>query len=128
MKNRNVEHPAHYNNQPMEVIEMMRKVYGDKAVASFCHMNAFKYRMRAGLKGNTAEDVEKAKWYETYASRLPKGANVEEKPFDNLIVGLWENGYSLSEIEGELKMVVVNYTAKKVKERLVALNIWDNND
>jgi len=107
---------------------MMRKVYGDKAVISFCHMNAFKYRMRAGLKGNTAEDIEKAKYYENYASKLSKKTDGEEKPFDNLIVGLWENGYSLADIEGELIKVVQTYPAVKVKERLLALNKWDLND
>jgi hypothetical protein len=121
MENNNVEHPAHYNNQPIEVIEMMRKIYGDEAVISFCHMNAFKYRMRAGLKGNTAEDIEKAKWYEAYASRFTESKKVEEKPFDNFISVLWKDGYSLKDIANKLSESVQGCTWQKIKERLITL-------
>lgn len=67
-----VNHPNHYNHQPIEVIDMMLSVYGKKAVINFCLLNAFKYRMRAGYKGSIVEDIEKAKWYERKAGELSK--------------------------------------------------------
>ena len=58
--------PQHYQNGPMEVWEMMVKIWGEEKYIGFCQMNAFKYRMRAGNKeGQPAErDLTKAKWYE----------------------------------------------------------------
>ena len=56
----NVNHPPHYggeNNdfEPIKIIEH----YG----INFCLGNAIKYILRAGLKGNKNEDLEKAIWY-----------------------------------------------------------------
>ena len=53
----------------LETIEMMRKIWGDEAVAQWCEMTAFKYRMRMGHKDDIQKDMEKGKWY--FAS--PKG-------------------------------------------------------
>lgn len=60
-----VNHPKHYNNYDMEVIDMMVKLFGAIETISFCKLNAFKYRMRAGTKpGETAEkDIQKEQWY-----------------------------------------------------------------
>lgn len=60
-----VNSPSHYNNQGKEVWEMMIDLYGKDKFVAFCELNAFKYRMRAGYKGDTLEDIEKAKWYES---------------------------------------------------------------
>lgn len=67
-----VNHPDHYNRYDKETIEMMRKIWGDAAVAQWCEMTAFKYRMRMGTKeGNPIEqDLEKEKWYLNYKKRL----------------------------------------------------------
>ena len=60
-----VNHPSHYNNYDVEVIEMMKKIWGITATYNFCQMNAFKYRMRMGTKpGNDIiQDLDKEKWY-----------------------------------------------------------------
>ncbi len=60
-----VNHPQHYNNYDVEVIDMMEKVFGKEETAVFCKLNAFKYRMRAGTKpGQDADkDLKKEQWY-----------------------------------------------------------------
>lgn len=62
-----IDHPAHYQGA-YECIDIMREIFGDDAVRSFCICNAYKYRFRAGRKnGNSAQDdMRKAEWYETY--------------------------------------------------------------
>ena len=60
-----VNHPQHYNNYDVEVIDMMERIFGTEAVISFCKLNAFKYRMRAGTKPTSTadEDLRKEQWY-----------------------------------------------------------------
>ena len=58
----NVNHPAHYGGEDnpyetIKVIESMGIGY------EFCVGNAVKYLMRAGLKNDAAEDLDKAAWY-----------------------------------------------------------------
>ena len=65
-----VNSPSHYNNQSIEVIDMMKRIWGTEKLVAFCEMNAFKYRMRAGLKGDAEIDLEKANWYENKADEL----------------------------------------------------------
>lgn len=70
----NVNHPRHYNSYPIEVIDMMVAIWGKEKTKIFCEINAFKYRMRIGLKGkeikNTLEDLEKEQWYLQKAKEL----------------------------------------------------------
>ena len=56
-----VNHPKHYDGK-YECIEVMRDVFGEDAVKSFCILNAFKYIWRHNKKNGT-EDLKKAKWY-----------------------------------------------------------------
>lgn len=57
--------PAHYNRGGVETIDQMLTLFGSEKVKAFCELNAFKYRMRAGLKSNLIEeDIRKAMWYE----------------------------------------------------------------
>lgn len=60
-----VNHPQHYNNYDVEVIDMMERVFGRSQTATFCKLNAFKYRMRAGTKPGQAvyKDLDKERWY-----------------------------------------------------------------
>lgn len=60
-----VQHPSHYNRYDIEVIDMMKRIWGREAVMLWCEMTAFKYRMRIGLKpGETmTQDLDKEKWY-----------------------------------------------------------------
>lgn len=69
----NAINPTHYRKPgQMEVIDQMMTLYGLDAVKSFCVCNAYKYRMRAGLKlGQPIEqDIQKARWYEAMALYL----------------------------------------------------------
>ena len=45
-----VKHPNHYNIYDIEVLDMMAAIWGNSAVALWCKMTAFKYRMRMGYK------------------------------------------------------------------------------
>lgn len=67
-KGEQVNHPAHYQGAH-ECIEVMRHMFGDSAVRSFCKCNAFKYRFRANMK-NGEEDIKKAEWYEDYLIKM----------------------------------------------------------
>lgn len=60
-----VNHPQHYNNYDVEVIDMMERIFGKEETAIFCKLNAFKYRMRAGTKPNQSaeKDLNKEQWY-----------------------------------------------------------------
>ena len=53
-----VNHPPHYNTHPagVECIDVVEHM-------TFNLGNAVKYLWRAGLKGNTVEDLRKAIWY-----------------------------------------------------------------
>lgn len=77
----NVNHPKHYNNYDIEVIDMMEKIWGINATINFCQMNAFKYRMRMGTKPNNEinEDIKKEQWY------LNKAKELKSKLFDKNI-------------------------------------------
>jgi len=67
-----VESPEHYNQNSIEVWEMMLQIWGYDKFIAFCEMNAFKYRMRMGTKPNADIniDLSKAKWYENKAKEL----------------------------------------------------------
>jgi hypothetical protein len=73
MKNNNTEcnkhyeevnHPDHYNVYDVEVVEMMERIFGIEETMSWCKLNAFKYRMRAGEKPTSTveKDLKKEKW------------------------------------------------------------------
>lgn len=53
-----VEHPRHYCTHPsgVECITVVEHM-------NFCRGNAIKYIWRAGSKGDTVEDLKKARWY-----------------------------------------------------------------
>lgn len=57
-----VNHPPHYNQFPIEVIELTE-------LMDFCLGNATKYVLRAEFKNNRDEDLNKAIWYLNRAAR-----------------------------------------------------------
>lgn len=67
-----VDHPNHYNNYSVEVIDMMKKIWGAEATALWCEMTAFKYRMRLGLKPDNpvSQDLDKEAWCLARANEL----------------------------------------------------------
>ena len=56
---------------------MMIDIWGKDKYIAFCEMNAFKYRMRAGLKPSQPieRELEKANWYESQAMKLRNESN-----------------------------------------------------
>lgn len=71
MEHNAVNHPSHYNVEgKKECIVEMEELYGKAAVITFCKLNAYKYRYRAGFKNDAEEDIKKAEWYEHYALTL----------------------------------------------------------
>ena len=82
-----VNHPQHYNNYDVEVVDMMEKIWGTKATMEWCKMTAYKYRMRMGtkpadedtkeaMKNKLMEDFEKEQWYLDKAKDL--GSKLQE--------------------------------------------------
>lgn len=69
-----VNHPEHYNQYSVEVIDMIEKVFGVYLAWKWCEITAFKYRLRMGTKpGNELQqDLEKEKWYLNKANELKK--------------------------------------------------------
>ena len=65
-----VNHPQHYKTYDVETLDMMIRIWGIKETISFCKLNAFKYRMRAGHKDNAQQDIDKALWYENKMKEL----------------------------------------------------------
>jgi hypothetical protein len=64
--------PEHYKRGNMEVIDMMKLLWGTEALILHCEMSAFKYRMRAGTKPDQPieRELEKARWYDEKAKKL----------------------------------------------------------
>ena len=64
MSNDPIHSPSHYDaGSGIECIDAMRAAFHPSEVAAFCKLNAFKYIWRAGKKGDTVEDLEKAMVY-----------------------------------------------------------------
>lgn len=54
----NIDHPDHYQSDKLEVIDIIESFQ-----LGFNLGNAIKYILRAGKKGDKAEDLQKAIWY-----------------------------------------------------------------
>ena len=74
----NVNHPSHYNHGRLECIDIMEEVFGIDETKAFCKLNAFKYLVRAELKGNEPEDIDKALWYLEKHQELAKRHETEQ--------------------------------------------------
>ena len=77
MKEERVNHPSHYNRGKLECIDIMEDVFGIDETRAFCKLNAFKYLVRAELKGSEFEDIDKALWYLNKHQELIKKQSVE---------------------------------------------------
>ena len=55
----------------------MEDVFGIDETRAFCKLNAFKYLVRAELKGSEVEDIDKALWYLNKHQELVKKQSVE---------------------------------------------------
>ena len=67
-----VNHPSHYNQYDIEVIDMIIKIWGPEAAALWCDITAFKYRMRMGTKPDNSieQDIKKEQWYLNKAKEI----------------------------------------------------------
>ena len=61
-----VNHPPHYKQFGMEVIDIIRHVLGPEGFRAYCIGNELKYRLRAGDKGDAAQDLAKAMKYREF--------------------------------------------------------------
>jgi hypothetical protein len=76
-----VNHPSHYNNYDIEVIDMMEKIWGTAYLYIWCTLTAYKYRMRMGTKPGSSieEDLRKEQWYLKKAAELKEKLNQQKK-------------------------------------------------
>lgn len=59
-----VNNPKHYKLFPdMEAIEVIRRTLSYQEYIGYLKGNALKYRLRAGDKGDTQQDIDKSNWY-----------------------------------------------------------------
>ena len=65
-----VNPPPTLHYYDVETLDMMIRIWGVQETISFCKLNAFKYRMRAGHKDNAQQDIDKALWYENKMKEL----------------------------------------------------------
>jgi hypothetical protein len=69
----NVNHPKHYCREGgMECLDEMLMIYGAQEVATWCKLNAHKYRYRAADK-NGKEDIAKSDFYMKKYKELTEG-------------------------------------------------------
>ena len=62
--------PDYYKVREFECIDEMMLVFGKEAVLNFCILNVWKYRYRAGSKGDAEEDLKKADEYLKFVYQL----------------------------------------------------------
>jgi len=59
-----INSPHHYQGDGgIEAIDVIYSFFGRDDTLAFCRVNALKYILRAGKKGNTITDIDKAIWY-----------------------------------------------------------------
>ena len=81
-----VNHPDHYKGKKFEAIDII-----DDYQLGFNLGNAVKYILRAGKKGDTAEDLKKAKWYIEH--EICKLMNEQEEIKRNAMKYQYSKGY-----------------------------------
>ncbi len=74
-----INHPSHYGgDSPLEAIKVIE--YHN---LGFCLENVVKYVLRSDKKGNTLEDLKKAKWYlEREIAELERAATIKDSIAD----------------------------------------------
>ena len=90
MNGEKINHPEHYKGNKYEAIDII-----DDYQLGFNLGNAVKYILRAGKKGDTLEDLKKAKWYiEHEICKLMTGEEGFERRNLNVVEGLerWLSG------------------------------------
>ena len=67
-----VNQPSHYKVNEKECIVEMLILFGTEDFIKYCTINAWKYRYRAGNKGDADQDLKKAVRYIEYAYRASR--------------------------------------------------------
>ena len=72
-----VNHPTHYNQYDIEVIDMIIRIWGPEIAALWCDITAFKYRMRMGTKPDNSieQDIKKEQWYLNKSKEIRENLN-----------------------------------------------------
>ena len=85
-----VNHPSHYEQYGMDVIDMARKIWGDKIILGFAIVSAFKYRMRMGNKPNEPmdRDLKKEEFYLKLAKETMTKLGINSTDELDLSVGI----------------------------------------
>ena len=104
LNNNKVNHPTHYNQGNIECIDAMVSAFGEREVAIWSKINAFKYIWRMGKKDDYLTDLRKAKWYlskaEELFGELEKGHAVDTPPKSLPITDPFEGNHSIT-FQGE---------------------------
>ncbi len=58
-----VNHPSHYTQGGIEVIDVLEAKLSQEELAGFLRGNLIKYAWRAGYKEDALVDLKKGKWY-----------------------------------------------------------------
>jgi|TARA_R110000796_G_scaffold223011_3_gene339250 hypothetical protein len=66
-----VNQPSHYTQGSIECKDAMIAAFGKEKYETFCKLNAFKYLWRSDHKGNSTQDIAKAKWYMAQIDTTP---------------------------------------------------------
>lgn len=64
-----VNHPSHYTVFPDadgEAIDIIKRVLTREEFIGWLKGNVLKYRLRAGYKDATQQDIDKSMWYQKY--------------------------------------------------------------
>lgn len=90
-----VEHPAHYNQYPVEVIDLVEEM-------SFNGGNAVKYITRAPFKGKELEDLDKALYYiKKEIKRIKRKQKKEAKRQIRYVGPVTVDGQGFNQYRGE---------------------------
>ena len=78
MAGEQVDHPSHYRVFPPrygcgEAIEIIRKVLTPEEFVGWLKGDILKYRLRAGFKDATQQDIDKAMFYQNYLFNMAGG-------------------------------------------------------
>ncbi len=91
----------HYDDERINVIVKMEKIWGTKALITHCEITAFKYRSRIGKKPGQPIEQEllKAQWYEKaaafYLKKVESGLYVDGDKIEKIPLP-WSNANQTS--------------------------------
>ena len=77
-----VNSPAHYAFFPdLEAIDIIQRTLTQDEFIGYLKGNALKYRLRAGDKGDTLQDIDKSNWYRCRLGKVMPASDVSTDHF-----------------------------------------------